>query len=109
MTMATITLAGSTVEGRSVAAETIFASPRPRAMPMIPPTPAMVDDSMRNWRRMSLAAGPDGHPDADLLGPLGHGHEHDVHDHDAPDQQGDRGDGDHGEIDPVGRRFIEAG
>ena len=34
-------------------------------------------------------ARPDGHPEADLAGPLGHRHQHDVHDADAADQERD--------------------
>ena len=34
-----------------------------------------------------------GRADADLAGPLGHAHEHDIHDADAADEQGDAGQG----------------
>jgi hypothetical protein len=41
---------------------------------------------------MLALLGPDGAADTDLLGPLGHGDEHDVHDADAGRDQGDGGD-----------------
>src|SRR5918912_1369830 len=43
-------------------------------------------------------AGPEGLADADLVGALGHRHQHDVHDHDAADHDADRHHGrDHAE------------
>ena len=45
--------------------------------------------------------GADRHPDADLPGALGHGHEHDVHDADAADEQRDADDAAHHDRDGV--------
>ena len=60
----------------------------PTRMPMNPPTRQSTTASMRNWLKISRGVGADGHPQADLAGPLGDGDEHDVHDaHAAHDQR----------------------
>ena len=59
---------------------------------MIPPMVVSSTASVRNCSRMSRRLRADGHPDADLAGPLGHRDEHDVHDADAADDERDRGD-----------------
>src|SRR5512143_1124701 len=58
MTMARMTEAGSTRDGMDVAAEMIRATRNPRTIPMNPPIPEMMADSMRNWRRMSPRRAP---------------------------------------------------
>ena len=68
------------------------ASPKPSAMPMTPPIRLSTTASTRNCSSTSRAARADRHAQADLAGPLGHRHQHDVHDADAADQQRDAGD-----------------
>ena len=62
-------------------------------MPIMPPNRQTRTASIRNCCMMSLLARADRHADADLAGPLGHRHQHDVHDADAADDQRDNGNG----------------
>jgi len=47
-------------------------------IPMTPPMPASMVDSIRNCFMMAAAPGADRFADADLPGPLGHRDQHDV-------------------------------
>src|SRR5512135_2828768 len=58
MTMARTTEAGWTLDGMAVVAETILATEKPRRMPATPPIAEMTEDSMRNWKRISLRRAP---------------------------------------------------
>ena len=66
-------------------------APRPRAIPTPPPDQAQQHGLDQELLEDVMAAGADGHPQADFPRPLGHRDEHDVHDaHPAHDQR-DRG------------------
>ena len=65
---------------------------KPATTPITPPRNDSSTASTTNWPRMSPLPGADRLADADLPGPLGDGHQHDVHDPDAADEQRDGGD-----------------
>ena len=88
-TTPTTTDQGATAAGSGVSAFTTKASASPKPMPSSAPAAERVADSTTNCAQDVPPAGAERLPDADLAGPLAHGHQHDVHDHDAADDQRD--------------------
>ena len=67
---------------------TTIEAPRPRRMPSTPPTRHKKTASTRKLLQDVMPPGADGHPQADLAGPLRDGNQHDVHDpHPAHDER----------------------